>query len=143
VRERFKPPLALGLALLVPLCAAALVVIHISNNSQGEQQRALFATICPSSSNAQSYPEVIAPTQVGTTLQQISRFLTNLWATNSKGSSPNLGAYEFQRCGYPGASRPYRITCVLWSTGTNQDVQAKREMFVSSRLFTTVTIASS
>ena len=37
--ERFKPPLALGVALLVLLCAAALVVIHSSNNSQGERQR--------------------------------------------------------------------------------------------------------
>jgi hypothetical protein len=143
VRERFMPPLALGLALLVLLCAAALAVIHRSNHSQGEQQRALSATICSSSANAPSCPEVIAVTQVGTTPQQISRFLTNLWATNSKSGSPILGAYELQRCGYPGSSHPYRITCVLWSTGTNQDVQAIREVFVSSRLFTTVTIASS
>jgi hypothetical protein len=80
-------------------------------------------------------PTIVAVAKPTSSHHEISRFLTQLWAVNFDGG--RAGTYQLQRCEDPG-SAPYRVECVLFTTGTPQDLDALREVFVSSRLFASV-----
>lgn len=102
----------------------------------GQMLASASATICSSSSKA--CPQVVGVSFSATKEASVTMFLFELWRANATGGTPLLGRYQLQQCANPG-SAPYRVTCVLWSTGTRQDLSAMKKMFTSSRLFTRVT----
>lgn len=93
------------------------------------------AKICETAS---ACPTIEATAKPVVSERDISRFLNELWAANFKGGS--LGPYQLQRCANPGPA-PYRVQCVLFSTGNAGDLAALKNVFVSSRLFTSVATA--
>jgi hypothetical protein len=90
------------------------------------------AKICNVATNC---PTIVATAKSTVTERDITRFLAELWSANFEGGP--LGTYQLQRCSNPGAA-PYHVDCVLFSTGTVRDLQALRQVFLSSRLFVSV-----
>ena len=90
------------------------------------------ARIC---NNANACPEIVATAKPTTTDRELTRFLLKLWKTNFRGGPS--GTYQLQRCGSPGAP-PYHVQCVLFTSGTSQDLAALRATFESSQLFAEV-----
>ena len=80
-------------------------------------------------------PTIVAVAKPTSNEHEISRFLVELWTVNFEGGP--YGTYQLQHCGNPGPA-PYRVECVLFSTGSAQDLVALRNDFLSSRLFASV-----
>jgi hypothetical protein len=80
-------------------------------------------------------PTIVAVAKSTSSERQISKFISELWTVNFDGGPS--GAYQLQRCENPGPA-PYRVECVLFSTGSIQDLAALRGEFLSSRLFVSV-----
>ncbi len=78
-------------------------------------------------------PTIVAVAKPTSSAHDISKFLSELWSVNFEGAPS--GSYQLQRCDDPG---PYRVECVLFSTGSNQDLDALRAKFLLSRLFLSV-----
>lgn len=95
--------------------------------SQGATPR-----ICEVATECPTIDAVAKPT---VSEHDILRFLDQLWSVNYEGGP--AGTYQLQRCENPGPA-PYRIECVLFSSGTQSDVNALKSVFESSRLFQTV-----
>jgi hypothetical protein len=91
------------------------------------------ARIC---NDANACPEIVATAKPTTTDRELTWFLLKLWKTNFRGGGPS-GTYQLQRCGNPGAP-PFHVQCVLFTTGTSQDLAALRATFESSQLFSVV-----
>jgi hypothetical protein len=90
------------------------------------------ARIC---NNANACPQIVATAKLTTTDRELTKFLLKLWKTNFRGGPS--GTYQLQRCGSPGAP-PYHVQCVLFTSGTSQDLAALRATFESSQLFAEV-----
>lgn len=101
----------------------------------GPPQASASATICAVSSKA--CPKVVGVSYSSTSEASVTKFMTKLWSANF-GSGTPVGAYQLQLCENPNAKAPYRVTCVLWSTGTRKDISALKRAFTSSRLFKNV-----
>jgi hypothetical protein len=113
----------------IALSAVPYGVAHAASLARGTNA---VAKICNVASDC---PTIVAVARSTTTEHDISEFLNALWQENFKGG-PN-GPYQLQRCESPGPA-PFHVECVLFSTGTPQDLAALRDVFVSSRLFTSV-----
>lgn len=116
---------ALGLMSFAWTGASSASVSHAAKSSR-------TARIC---NDANACPEIVATAKPTTTDRELTKFLLKLWMTNFRGG-PN-GAYQLQRCGNPGAP-PYHVQCVLFTSGTAQDLAALRATFESSQLFAEV-----
>jgi hypothetical protein len=90
------------------------------------------AKICSVAADCPTIGAVARPT---VTSHEITVFLIQLWQANFRGGP--RGTYQLQRCENPGPA-PYHVECVLFSTGTPQDLAALRNVFEASRLFTNV-----
>ncbi|MGC2174367.1 MAG: hypothetical protein WA614_02770 [Acidimicrobiales bacterium] len=90
------------------------------------------AKICTVATDCPSIGAVARPT---VTAHEIAVFLNQLWQANFRGGPQ--GPYQLQRCESPGPA-PFHVECVLFSTGTPQDLAALRGVFEMSRLFTNV-----
>jgi hypothetical protein len=101
----------------------------------GQSQAAAAPTICQSSSMA--CPTVAGLSYASTSEAELTKFLSKIWDAN-RAAGTLLGTYQLQRCVNPGPA-PYRVTCVLWSSGTEKDLSWLKKTFTSSRLFKTIT----
>jgi hypothetical protein len=123
----------LAVLCLVASIAAPYSVARAATVSRGTN---ITAKIC---AVATACPTIEAVARSTTTAHEVSVFLNQLWFANFKGGTQ--GTYQLQRCENSG-SVPYRVECVLFSTGTDQDLSALRNVFDSSRLFTIVDAVS-
>jgi hypothetical protein len=99
-------------------------------------------TMCSkNTSHSFSCPTIVTLAKSGTTQDQISKFLEELWATNERSGPPILGHYELQRCSNVEPS-PFQITCVLWSSASGHDSSLLVQAFRSSRLFQLIKVTS-
>lgn len=94
--------------------------------------RGATARIC---NVATECPTIVAIAKPTASERIISRFLNELWTVNYDGGPS--GTHHLQRCENPGPA-PYRVACVLFSTGSVRDLSALRAEFLSSRLFVSV-----
>ena len=101
----------------------------------GPSQASASATICAVPTKA--CPAVVGVSYSSTSEASVTKFMTKLWSANFASDTP-MGAYQLQLCENPNAKAPYRVTCVLWSTGTRKDISALKKAFTSSRLFKNV-----
>jgi hypothetical protein len=118
---------------LAILCVGTLSVVPYGvARAATTMSREAVAKICNVASDCPRIDAIARPTA---TAHDISSFLDELWVANFHGGP--AGPYQLQRCENPGPA-PYRVECVLFSTGTTQDLAALRNVFESSRLFTSV-----
>jgi hypothetical protein len=117
-----------ALAGILALSGVPGAVAHaVGTNPHGSTARICnVATQCPT---------IVAVAKPTSSAHDISKFLSELWSVNFEGGPS--GAYQLQRCANPGPS-PYRVECVLFSTGSAQDLDALRAQFLSSRLFVSI-----
>jgi hypothetical protein len=114
-------------------CVVGLFVVPCSVGSAAPTHgRGATAKICNVASQC---PTIIAIAKPTSSEHEIARFLNELWTVNFDGGPS--GSYQMQRCENPGPA-PYRVECVLFSTGSAQDLTALRDSFLSSHLFTSV-----
>jgi hypothetical protein len=71
----------------------------------------------------------------------VSRFLIDLWNDNASGGPPLHGRFGLLRCDNPGPS-PFRVTCVISSDVTLQEISSLKGVFTSSRLFRSVRLTT-
>jgi hypothetical protein len=122
--------LAASTVLCVVLSLVSVGTSSASTHRWPKPSRA--AGIC---ANADACPVIYATAKPTTTDRELRRFLFELWITNFKGGPS--GPYQLQRCGNPGTP-PYHLHCVLFTSGTPQDLAALRSAFDSSQLFAEV-----
>lgn len=115
---------------LLSVAALSIIPIGVARASSVPQRQT--AKICAVSTACPTIQAIAKPT---TTARDITKFLTQLWDVNFSGGP--LGTYQLQRCENPG-SAPFHIECVLFSTGSPQDLAALKNVFVASRLFESV-----
>jgi hypothetical protein len=113
----------------VALSAAPYGVARAATASRGTNVTAKICAV------ASACPTIEAVARPMTTERDVSAFLNQLWLANFKGGP--RGTYQLQRCENPGPA-PFHVECVLFSTGTPQDLSALRNVFESSRLFASV-----
>ena len=100
----------------------------------GPSQASASVTICAVPSKA--CPAVVGVSYPSTSEASVTKFMTKLWIANFASGTP-ADAYQLQLC-ENNNKVPYRVTCVLYSTGTRKNLLALKKAFTSSRLFKNV-----
>jgi hypothetical protein len=114
---------------IIALGAAPCGIARAATLTRGTD---VTAKIC---SVATECPTIGATARPTVTSHEIEEFLNQLWQANFRGGP--RGTYQLQRCESAG-SAPFRLECVLFSTGTPQDLAALRSVFEMSHLFANV-----
>jgi hypothetical protein len=123
-----------GLACVTLISLLFVSSLALPQDSLLGQSQAAAATICPGSSMA--CPTVVGLSYASTSEAELTKFLSKIWDAN-RAAGTLLRTYQLQRCVNPGPA-PYRVSCVLWSSGTKKDLSWLKKTFTSSRLFKTI-----